>query len=326
MKPPVSIVIPCYNKKDHVAAAIESALAQGDLAEVVVIDDGSTDGSLDEVRRYDGRIMWETGPNRGGAAARNRGLALASGDYIQFLDADDILPPGKLRAQLSAMRGGDSLDMAFCAWSYLDDDGSLSAYAPRRYWRSHQSGLDLLVEMWTFGGLLPLHAWLVTRKLIGATGPWNEALTADDDGEFFGRLLVNAGSIHFQPGTEVLYRRPREGFSVSRDRSPASVSSVVEAYFSVSRAILARRDDYASRRACLSRLRNTAYQFRYFDEVVKRAVPEERRLGLRDFSPSLPRRTRLLVGLLGLERALSLHKMLEAGRQGSKGGRAAAPL
>ena len=71
----VSIVIPCYNKGAYVKAAIESALSQTHPCQVVVVDDGSTDNSLEEIRRFDGQITWETGPNRGGSAARNRGLA-----------------------------------------------------------------------------------------------------------------------------------------------------------------------------------------------------------------------------------------------------------
>ncbi len=90
--PEISVVIPCYNTERWVARAIDSALAQeGVRVEVIVIDDGSTDGSLEVIRGYDGRIRWETGPNRGVSAARNRGLALAAAPYVLFLDADDYL-------------------------------------------------------------------------------------------------------------------------------------------------------------------------------------------------------------------------------------------
>lgn len=316
--PAVSIVIPCYNKRAYVAAAIDSALAQGDIAEVIVIDDGSTDGSADVVAGYEGRITWEAGPNRGGAAARNCGLARAGGRWIQFLDADDILPGGKIAAQLAVLERAGETDMAFCPWSYFHDDGRVDPPDERRYWRDYDAGLDLLLDIWTFGGFFPPHAWLVPRALIDATGYWDETLTGDDDGDFFGRLLVRAGAVHFVDGTHVLYRDPPVG-SVSRDRSLRSVRSFLQAYLSVSRAILAVRDDTEARRACLGRLHSTAYQLRQFDEIVDAAAAEERRLNMRGFSPLLPWRTRLLIGLFGIRRGLSFYRVVETSMNDIRG-------
>ncbi len=90
--PLVSIVIPCFNAEGTVGEAIQSALDQDyPNREVIVIDDGSTDKSVDVIRTFGDSIRWETGPNRGGNVARNRGLELARGTLIQFLDSDDIL-------------------------------------------------------------------------------------------------------------------------------------------------------------------------------------------------------------------------------------------
>src|SRR5262245_29413048 len=99
--PLVSILIPCFNAVRWIEQAIESALAQTwDDKEVIVVDDGSTDGSLQVIRRFDDRIHWETGPNRGGNAARNRLTELSSGEWLQFLDADDYLLPDKIARQM----------------------------------------------------------------------------------------------------------------------------------------------------------------------------------------------------------------------------------
>jgi glycosyltransferase involved in cell wall biosynthesis len=97
----VSILIPCYNAERWVGEAIESALAQTwPEKEVLVIDDGSTDRSLEVIQRYRGRIRWETGPNRGSNTARNRLLELSAGEWLQYLDADDYLRPNKVQVQL----------------------------------------------------------------------------------------------------------------------------------------------------------------------------------------------------------------------------------
>lgn len=96
----VSILIPCFNAEPWIGECIESALAQTwPEKEVIVVDDGSTDGSLDIVRRFGDRIRWESGPNRGGNAARNRLFELARGEWLQYLDADDYLKPAKVQRQ-----------------------------------------------------------------------------------------------------------------------------------------------------------------------------------------------------------------------------------
>lgn len=99
--PAVSIIIPCYNAEAVIGDAIESALDQKyPSVEVIVIDDGSTDASLKIIKSFGGHIRWETGSNRGGCEARNRGVELAEGGLIQFLDADDVLFADKLAKQV----------------------------------------------------------------------------------------------------------------------------------------------------------------------------------------------------------------------------------
>jgi glycosyltransferase involved in cell wall biosynthesis len=97
----VSILIPCFNAEKWIGQSIESALAQTWLEkEVIVVDDGSTDGSLEIIKDFGNRIKIETGPNLGGNVARNRLLKLAHGEWLQYLDADDYLLPKKIGDQL----------------------------------------------------------------------------------------------------------------------------------------------------------------------------------------------------------------------------------
>lgn len=305
----VSIIIPCYNKQAYVRAAIESALAQTHPCEVIVVDDGSTDGSLEEVRQFDGRIIWETVPNRGGSAARNRGLEHASGQWIQFLDADDILPQEKIARQLDELAGADDGVIACCPWSLFHDDGMVDPPNARRYWRTYETGAELLIDMWHQGGFFPPHAWLASRTLIDRAGHWDENLTGDDDGEFFGRLLVIASGMRFCEMTSVFYRNPPEG-SVSRDRSLKSALSFWSAFEKLSVLLLALRPDAKARRACLSRARMTAYAWRKVPEVLDRAYAWERSHGGFVLSPALPPKIRWLVAFFGLKRGLALRQRL----------------
>lgn len=102
MLPSVSIIIPCYNNQVFIKDAIASTINQtyGNV-EIIVIDDGSTDGSLEIIKSFDSKIYWETGKNRGAPLARNRGIEIAQGEYIKFLDADDILLPDCIEKQIA---------------------------------------------------------------------------------------------------------------------------------------------------------------------------------------------------------------------------------
>jgi len=101
----VSIIIPCYNAEKYISESIESAINQTyKNCEVIVINDGSTDSSLQIIKNYHARVEIIDQPNQGGCAARNRGINSAKGEYIQFLDADDILSPECIEKKLLELK------------------------------------------------------------------------------------------------------------------------------------------------------------------------------------------------------------------------------
>jgi glycosyltransferase involved in cell wall biosynthesis len=113
-RPTVSVVIPAFEAERYVGAAIESVLAQGyEPLEIVVVDDGSTDGTAAAVARYGDRVHHHAQEHAGIGAARNRGVALARGDLIAFLDADDLWAPNKLARQTAALAADPALDLVF---------------------------------------------------------------------------------------------------------------------------------------------------------------------------------------------------------------------
>lgn len=115
--PRVSVVIPCFNAERYVAATLRSVLLQAETAlEVIVVDDGSTDGSVAVVEGEFPQVRVIRRANGGVAAARNAGIAAATGDWVAFCDADDIWLPGKLAAQFDAMAGVFGCRMSYTAW------------------------------------------------------------------------------------------------------------------------------------------------------------------------------------------------------------------
>ncbi|WP_182915631.1 glycosyltransferase family 2 protein [Massilia cavernae] len=115
--PLVSVIIPCYNAERYIGATIASVLAQGQAGmEIIVVDDGSSDGSVALVRREFPQVRVEQQVNAGVAAARNRGLGMARGEWVAFVDADDIWLPGKLAAQFAQMDAVPGCRMSYTAW------------------------------------------------------------------------------------------------------------------------------------------------------------------------------------------------------------------
>jgi glycosyltransferase involved in cell wall biosynthesis len=115
--PLVSVVIPCYNAERYIGATIRSVLAQDiDGIEVIVVDDGSRDGSVALVRAQFPQVRVVVQANAGVAAARNHGLQLARGEWVAFVDADDIWLPGKLKAQFAEMAQVPGCRMGYTAW------------------------------------------------------------------------------------------------------------------------------------------------------------------------------------------------------------------
>lgn len=182
--PTVSVIIPCYNSEASVGAAIESALGQTyPSVEVIVIDDGSTDSSLDVIRSFGERICWQTGPNRGACAARNVGLALAQGTLIQFLDADDLLFPTKLEAMVpTALEGGQRV-LAVCNWLEQDVDPELP---PRNRIISYQSGDPF---NWCLLNTLQTSSPLHWRSCLLTVNGFDEALPCCQEYDLHLRLL-----------------------------------------------------------------------------------------------------------------------------------------
>ncbi len=118
--PLVSVIMPLYNKRLYVGSSIESVKKQTyPNWELIIVDDGSTDGSAELVPQDDRRIRLLRQPNRGPGAARNRGFQMASGDYIAFIDADDCYYPFKLEKEMDLLWNGKKAEWMMSAYDYL---------------------------------------------------------------------------------------------------------------------------------------------------------------------------------------------------------------
>jgi glycosyltransferase involved in cell wall biosynthesis len=125
-QPLISVVIPCFNRQNYISQAIDSALSQTwTNVEVIVVDDGSTDGSIDILKSYGSKIFLICQENAGVAAARNVGIYAAKGDWIALLDSDDVWKPEKLRCQISAVQQWPGCVLTYTLCGTIDGCGEL---------------------------------------------------------------------------------------------------------------------------------------------------------------------------------------------------------
>lgn len=192
--------------------------------EIIVVDDGSTDGSADEVRRFaDIRLIRQE--NAGAATARNVALAHSRGEFIQYLDADDLLSPEKIALQMARLSANPDC-IASAEWGRFYSDAGETTFVPDKTW-TDLDALDWLALSREDGiGMMYPALWLIPRGITDRTGPWNEAVSTapGEDAEYFTRAVLAARRVLFCPGARTYYRSGIGGASSRKHfRSQAMV-------------------------------------------------------------------------------------------------------
>jgi glycosyltransferase involved in cell wall biosynthesis len=246
--PLVSVITASYNCAEFVGAAIESALAQTyPHREIIVVDDGSTDGTAQALRGYGGRIVYHRQENRGVSAARNQGIRLAKGEILAFLDADDLWWPEKLERQVAALQQHPDAALVFTDGVEIDErgvvqketllpttPGSFSTWLPqygdpRRGWVKGRWFARLVKANF----IRTVSQVAIRRECLETVGGFNERLQEAEDIELSVRI-AHRYPLVFLPGKLTRYRRrpegisgPMEGRQFRSDRSEAAMYSAL---------------------------------------------------------------------------------------------------
>ncbi len=199
----VSIIIPCYNTERWIAEAIDSALAQTySPIEIIVIDDGSTDKSLEIIKSYSDRLIYQTGTNHGQSVARNKGFQLSKGKYIQWLDADDYLLPDKIQIQVAHLEA-TQVDIVYGDWRHQYQETQPAKLGEIKISGKQEDILESLLSGWW---ATPA-AYLVRREIVQQINGWDENLRAQDDPDLWIRAAIAGAKFSYQPGCHAIYRR-----------------------------------------------------------------------------------------------------------------------
>jgi glycosyltransferase involved in cell wall biosynthesis len=208
MPPLISTLIPAYNAERWIADTIQSALNQTwPRKEIIIVDDGSRDRTLRVARQFASELVSVvTQENQGAAAARNKAFDLCQGDYIQWLDADDLLSRDKIAQQIAAAEEcQDKNKLLSSGWGYFMYRPEKARFIPTALW-CDLSPLEWFLRKWEQNLHMQTATWLVSRELTEAVGPWDTRLLGDDDGEYFSRVLFASSGVRFVADAKVYYR------------------------------------------------------------------------------------------------------------------------
>jgi glycosyltransferase involved in cell wall biosynthesis len=209
----VSIIIPTYNYAGFILYAIESALGQhGVDIEIIVVDDGSTDDTGDKLKPYLNRIKYIYQENAGLCAARNTGIRNSSGEFLLFLDSDDILGPGIIASQLKFFKNNSDADVVVCQnrfFSYLTMEKKPKITGEWRLFKN-----NLAVHLCHFN-IAPPHAFLFRRKVILQTGWFDSQEQTCGDYDFWLRAAMRGFVPYYNNEGLVYYRRHPQSMSAN---------------------------------------------------------------------------------------------------------------
>lgn len=312
MKPLVSILIPAYNAEQWIAETLESALAQTwPHKEIIVVDDGSKDRSFEIAKTFEPRgLKVISQQNRGASAARNRALQEAQGDFIQYLDADDLLAPDKIERQIQLLENGNSECVATGEWSRFYTTPSEALFIPQPLW-ADMLPVEWLVCAWEGNWMMHPAAWLVPRKISEEVGLWNDSLSSNpyDDGEYFCRVVLASVGVKFCWGAKTYYR---SGISTSLSglRSRTAWESIFRSLELDMNRVLNKEDSARTRYACATRFQRFIYEvYPYMPDLRKKAEAKVQQLGGTEVRPDGGPMFKLFSHIVGWKQAKRIHQL-----------------
>jgi glycosyltransferase involved in cell wall biosynthesis len=185
--PRVSVIIPTYNRADLIGEAIESVVNQTyDDFEIIIVDDGSADSTKEVVGRFSGPIKYLYQENRGRSCARNKGFEVSSGDYICFLDSDDVLNPRMLEIQVSLLDSNTDLGFVYSDYQFINRAGEI---LPKpEVFRAHPLRRGRIFRFLIYFDFIFPSTVLARRDCINKAGLFDPSLDAAEDLDWLLRM------------------------------------------------------------------------------------------------------------------------------------------
>ena len=309
--PLVSIIIPIYNSGTHIIDTLESVINQTySNIEIIVVDDGSTDNSYEIAKKYESeKIKVYSKINEGASEARNYGFRKSKGEYIQYLDADDIISASKIQNQINLFFKYGNNIIVSGQWDRFYKNHLIETTFPKRFLdRNWDAPIEWLLNVWQGKGMAQPAVWLVHRSIIQITGEWNRTMIANDDGEFFCRVLLIVDKIYFCKEAYVYYRSGIE-YSLSNRKDHENVISILNSFKLYKKHILKVEDSKRVRLALKFNFINFIYiNYDKYPNLIPLAKKEIIDLGFEVDGNVGGRKFKTLKCIFGFERTLKIRK------------------
>ena len=227
--PRVSVVIPTYNYARYVSEAIDSVLAQSfEELEVIVVDDGSTDQTAEILRAFGGQLCDIRQEHRGLSAARNTGIRAARGQYVAFLDSDDLWLPDKVSLQVARLDAEPEVGLVY-GETLLFDDSTPATLTLHSHFAPHPSGR--ILSWLVCENVIPSPTPMVRRELFERVGLFDETLSACEDWDMWIRI-ARVCEIAYVDRVLAKKRQHQENMSLDSERLMPNGLRVLEKAFS----------------------------------------------------------------------------------------------
>lgn len=317
----ISVIIPVYNAESFISNCIDSVLNQTyKNIEIVVVDDGSTDETAKIINKYKEQhqnIIYVYQPNQGCSFAKNTALEYINGDFVQYLDADDVLSLDKIELQIEAIYD-DQDAIAVCKtvvfeWlDCIDPDNDIDT----KFLCSTNDPLSFLLNLYGINGrdgMIQPNAFLVPRKIINDVNGWDTSISPspDEDGEYFCRVILNSSRIVFTEGINY-YRKISSIDSLSKKKTFEYAQGALKSILLKKQHVLKKIDSQPVRKMFAFHLAKCAYVYGvFYPSILKNIYMEIDALGFEKV-PNLnfDGRFGFFSKWLGFKNAINLRQVL----------------
>ena len=309
----ISIITPIYNAEKYLTATIDAVIKQSySNWELIAVNDGSKDNSpkiINNFAQKDNRIKVYNIENSGQTIASNYGIKKSSGEYIKFLDADDIISENHIELQYKAIEKFPNC-LASCEWGrFYNNDYKSARFVAEPVWKNMNSLDWIKTSLAQKSDMMPAWLWLIPRKILYKASFWNEKLNLNNDFDFSIRLLLAAEGVKFAKGAKFYYR---SGLSNSLSQT-FSLKAVESAFLTTELGcdnILKTENTKKTRLLCANRYQTWIYRiYPDFPNIIKKFENKVTELGGNSISIEGGRFLLLLTKFLGWKKAKKIQRL-----------------